>query len=137
MQILRARRGPAAGSKRSYIATYRAEATEVRTIELAVAMPIVRLDRYVRCTSVSIRALDLVGTEDLHRQPYTSRSCWSDGGVYDNLGLETTWKRYETILVSNGGGRWRPRSAALRLGAHAIRTMITSTTRSAVFARGR
>jgi NTE family protein len=29
----------------------------------------------------------------------------SDGGVYDNLGLETAWKRYRTILVSDGGGR--------------------------------
>lgn len=28
----------------------------------------------------------------------------SDGGVYDNLGLETAWKRYSTILVSDAGG---------------------------------
>jgi len=28
----------------------------------------------------------------------------ADGGVYDNLGLETAWKRCKTILVSNGGG---------------------------------
>src|SRR5271166_1196509 len=28
----------------------------------------------------------------------------SDGGVYDNLGLETAWKRCTTILCSNGGG---------------------------------
>ncbi|HVP55429.1 MAG TPA: patatin-like phospholipase family protein [Candidatus Eisenbacteria bacterium] len=27
-----------------------------------------------------------------------------DGGVYDNLGLETAWKQNKTILVSNGGG---------------------------------
>ena len=45
------------------------------------------------------------GSEDLHREPYTSRAVLTDGGVYDNLGLETTWKRYETILVSNGGGK--------------------------------
>ena len=29
----------------------------------------------------------------------------SDGGVYDNLGLETAWKQYSTILVSGGGGK--------------------------------
>lgn len=29
----------------------------------------------------------------------------SDGGVYDNLGLETAWKRYRTLLVSDGGGQ--------------------------------
>ena len=27
----------------------------------------------------------------------------ADGGVYDNLGLETVWGRYETILVSDAG----------------------------------
>lgn len=27
----------------------------------------------------------------------------TDGGVYDNLGLETVWKRYETVLISDGG----------------------------------
>jgi NTE family protein len=25
--------------------------------------------------------------------------------VYDNLGLETTWKNYETVLVSDAGGK--------------------------------
>lgn len=29
----------------------------------------------------------------------------TDGGVYDNLGLETAWKRYSTIIVSDAGGR--------------------------------
>ncbi len=29
----------------------------------------------------------------------------TDGGVYDNLGLETAWKRCRTLLVSDGGGR--------------------------------
>jgi NTE family protein len=32
----------------------------------------------------------------------------TDGGVYDNLGLETAWKKYQTILVSNGGGKMAP-----------------------------
>jgi NTE family protein len=42
---------------------------------------------------------------DLQCEPYTSRVVLSDGGVYDNLGLETAWKRYQTILVSDGGGK--------------------------------
>jgi NTE family protein len=29
----------------------------------------------------------------------------SDGGVYDNLGLETVWRRCETVLISDGGGQ--------------------------------
>ena len=32
----------------------------------------------------------------------------TDGGVYDNLGLETAWKRYTTIVVSDGGGQMAP-----------------------------
>jgi NTE family protein len=46
--------------------------------------------------------------EDLQREPYTSRLVLSDGGVYDNLGLETAWKRYDTILVSDAGGQLEP-----------------------------
>lgn len=42
---------------------------------------------------------------DLQRKPFTTRVFLTDGGVYDNLGLETAWKRYETILVSDGGGK--------------------------------
>lgn len=32
----------------------------------------------------------------------------TDGGVYDNLGLETVWKRYQTVLVSDAGGMLAP-----------------------------
>jgi NTE family protein len=42
---------------------------------------------------------------DLQRPPFTTKVILSDGGVYDNLGLETVWKRYQTVLVSDGGGR--------------------------------
>ncbi len=41
--------------------------------------------------------------EPYHTPPYTKEVFLSDGGVYDNLGLETAWKRYETILVSDAG----------------------------------
>jgi NTE family protein len=47
-------------------------------------------------------------SEDLHREPYLTDLVLTDGGVYDNLGLETAWKRYKTILVSNGGGKMQP-----------------------------
>jgi NTE family protein len=43
--------------------------------------------------------------KDLQVEPYTSEVVLTDGGVYDNLGLETVWKRYETVLVSDGGGK--------------------------------
>ena len=44
-------------------------------------------------------------SEDLHRDPFLTDVVLTDGGVYDNLGLETAWKRYSTILVSDGGGK--------------------------------
>jgi NTE family protein len=44
----------------------------------------------------------------LQEQPFTSRVILSDGGVYDNLGLETAWKRYRTVLVSDAGGKLEP-----------------------------
>lgn len=47
--------------------------------------------------------------EDLQREPFTKRVILTDGGVYDNLGLETAWKRYETILVSDAGGGFEPK----------------------------
>jgi NTE family protein len=40
----------------------------------------------------------------LKDEAYRTTVVLTDGGVYDNLGLETAWKSYETILVSDGGG---------------------------------
>jgi NTE family protein len=45
---------------------------------------------------------------DLQRKPFTTEPVLTDGGVYDNLGLETAWKRYRTILVSDAGGKIAP-----------------------------
>jgi len=44
----------------------------------------------------------------LQEQPYTSHIVLSDGGVYDNMGIETAWKSYQTVLVSDGGGKMQP-----------------------------
>ena len=48
------------------------------------------------------------GDDNLQRQPFTTKPVLSDGGVYDNLGLETVWKRYKTVLVSDAGGAMQP-----------------------------
>jgi NTE family protein len=45
---------------------------------------------------------------DLHSDPYDRRVVLSDGGVYDNLALETVWKRYETVLISDAGAHIEP-----------------------------
>jgi NTE family protein len=47
-------------------------------------------------------------SEDLHTGPYLHEAVLTDSGVYDNMGLETAWKKYKTILVSNGGGKMQP-----------------------------
>lgn len=41
---------------------------------------------------------------DLTDELYRTQVVLTDGGVYDNLGLETAWKRYDTIFVSDAGG---------------------------------
>ena len=46
--------------------------------------------------------------KDLQHKPFTTDVVLTDGGVYDNLGLETAWKRYGTILVSDAGGKMQP-----------------------------
>jgi NTE family protein len=43
------------------------------------------------------------GEHNLQRPPFTTRPMLSDGGVYDNLGLETAWKNHLTVLVSDAG----------------------------------
>jgi NTE family protein len=48
------------------------------------------------------------GAEDLHREPFMREVVLTDGGVYDNLGLEVVWKRYRTVLVSDAGGKMQP-----------------------------
>ena len=47
------------------------------------------------------------GTE-LQKEPYTTDMVFTDGGVYDSLGLESAWRKYSTILVSDGGGAAQP-----------------------------
>jgi NTE family protein len=60
----------------------------------------------------------------LQMPPYTTDVYLSDGGVYDNLGLETAWKRYKTILVSDAGGKMQPEAEPDRDWArHAIRVL--------------
>lgn len=41
---------------------------------------------------------------DLQFPPYTTNVFLTDGGVYDNLGIEAVWGKFETVLVSDGGG---------------------------------
>ena len=44
----------------------------------------------------------------LQEPPYTTQVLLTDGGVYDNMGLETAWKNCATVLVSDGGAHMAP-----------------------------
>jgi NTE family protein len=100
---------------RPYAADYLVGRIEKPTIELAVAVaasagfppllsPIeLKLDE----NAMGVNDPKL-GPEPLHHPPYTTHVVLTDGGVYDNLGLETVWKKYETVFVSDGGGHVGP-----------------------------
>jgi NTE family protein len=45
-----------------------------------------------------------------NRDELVSRLCLTDGGVYDNLGLEPVWKTAKAVLVSDGGAPFGFRS---------------------------
>lgn len=80
-----------------------------------IASPKVQLAEAVACSSafppfLSPHVVKLRGYiwnnikgADLHCESYTQEAVLCDGGVYDNLGLEPAWKRFATVLVSDGG----------------------------------
>jgi NTE family protein len=96
---------------RPYMADYRVGRVDAPTVPLATA---------VGASSAFPPVLSPVGVElprgavktvpgaDLSFEPYTTQLLLTDGGVYDNLGLETVWKRYQTVLVSDAGGKMQP-----------------------------
>jgi NTE family protein len=53
---------------------------------------------------------------DEERAAILRRIRLTDGGVYDNLGLEPVWKRHATVLVSDGGGVFRARTERTVVG---------------------
>jgi len=94
-----------------YMADYRVGKVEQPTVELADAVAASSAFPPVLSPfSLKLDPATVIRMEgaDLHRKPFTHRAVLSDGGVYDNLGLETAWKRYDTILVSDGGGQTQP-----------------------------
>jgi NTE family protein len=100
---------------KKYMADYRIGIYPDPQVELAVAVaassafpPVLSPVRL----SVDPSGYSEEGRGRLHEPPYTEEVVLSDGGVYDNLGLETAWKRYTTILVSDGGGQMAPEPKA-------------------------
>jgi NTE family protein len=96
---------------RPFMADYKVGLIPRPTTELAVAVaassafpPVLSPLRL----AVDPASFDQAENGPLHEPPYTTEAVLTDGGVYDNLGLETAWKRCRTVLVSDGGGAMAP-----------------------------
>lgn len=94
-----------------YMADWRVGRVEHPDIELAVAVaassafPIGLPPVHLKLDPAAVN--NMPGTT-LHVAPYTEEAVLVDGGVYDNMGIETAWKAYRTILVSDAGGLTSP-----------------------------
>ncbi|HOW54035.1 MAG TPA: patatin-like phospholipase family protein [Syntrophorhabdaceae bacterium] len=82
---------------------------EVRAPKVAMALAVAASSAFPPLLSPLEMGLDPAdftpgSGDDLQCEPFTKKVILTDGGVYDNLGLETAWKRYRTILVSDAGG---------------------------------
>ena len=110
-----------------YMADYKVGVVPDPEVELAVA--VAASSAFPPILSPVVLDLDPASWDaskngPLHKPPYTTHPVLSDGGVYDNLGLETSWKRYRTILVSDGGGAMGPQPEPKHDWArHAYRTL--------------
>ena len=96
---------------RAYLADWRVGRIDAPEIELA---------RAVACSSafppvlspsrLGLEDANWIGEEgnDLAIAAQRDELALTDGGVYDNLGIETAWKRCKTVLVSDAGGQMKP-----------------------------
>jgi len=63
---------------------------------------------------------------DLQGDEFRTQIVLTDGGVYDNLGLETAWKRYKTVLVSDAGAGFTAEADPQRDWVrHSVRVLLT------------
>jgi NTE family protein len=110
---------------RRYLADYRVGGVENPDISLAVAVaassafpPVLSPMRL----KLEPGAMQPLPGADLHREPFTTNILLTDGGVYDNLGLETVWKRCAKVIVSDGGGQMEAdESPAINWAEHSLR----------------
>jgi NTE family protein len=113
---------------RNYMGDYRVGLVERPDVSLAVAVAASSAFPPVLSPSELDIEQPLIDTPgaDLHKEPYIEKAVLSDGGVYDNLGLETITKRYATILVSDAGQKITPEPNPHRDWArHSLRVLDT------------
>jgi NTE family protein len=96
---------------RDFMGDYRTGLVKHPTLELAVAVgassafPPFLSPVHLDLGGVQFQPDDIA---DLQQPPYTTKVVLSDGGVYDNLGLEPVFKHFDTVLVSDGGLKIAP-----------------------------
>ena len=113
---------------RNYMGDYRVGLIERPDVSLAAAVAASSAFPPVLSPSELVIDQPVVNTPgaDLHREPFTKTAVLSDGGVYDNLGLETISKRYQTLLVSDAGQKIAPEEDPHRDWArHSLRVLDT------------
>jgi NTE family protein len=113
---------------RNYMGDYRVGLVERPNVSLAAAVAASSAFPPVLSPSELDIEQPVVNTPgaDLHKEPYTKTAILSDGGVYDNLGLETIAKRYTTLLVSDAGQKIAPEPNPHRDWArHSLRVLDT------------
>jgi NTE family protein len=94
-----------------YMWDYRVGKVEHPKIDLAVAVAASSaFPPVLSPATLRLSASDFVPDSgyDMQEDKYRKRIVLTDGGVYDNLGLETVWKNYLTVLVSDAGGCYNP-----------------------------
>ena len=93
---------------RPYMGDYRVGLIHNPTTELAVAVAASSaFPPFLSPAKLEVQTSDFDPNTrgvTLKDEAYRTNVVLTDGGVYDNLGLETAWKSYDTIFVSDGGG---------------------------------
>ena len=92
-----------------YLADYRVGRVDDPTLPLALAVTASSaFPPFLSPCTLDLRDADWItdpGNDLADRAGFRDKVSLSDGGVYDNLGIETAWKRYRTLLVSDAGGQ--------------------------------
>lgn len=115
-----------------YMGTYRVGLVQSPKVPVAIAMaasaafpPVLSPLRL----NLDPDAVQKTRGADLHdNEKLRKLAVLSDGGVYDNLGLETVWSRYKTVLASDAGGPMSVEVGGFRIpGSQLKRALDTAT----------
>lgn len=92
---------------RAYVADWRiGRMHETKKVPLALAVAASSaFPPFLSPVRLRLDPSDWTGGGKLQQEPFTTRIVLTDGGVYDNLGLETVYKRCGRVLVSDAGKR--------------------------------